>query len=386
MEGPFVGRTEELALLAEASEAAVGGAVAAVTIVGDPGTGKSRLLHEAASRSPLASQLCVVGYEPERDVPLAAATALLRELATVPQYGPRLEMLVFGEAAGEDALRSLRIFEASYHALSRLTPALLVFDDCQWADELSLSLCHYLVRAARDTGQGLALFAATRSSAAASAFADGKVLELGPLAHEETRELVDTLAPELGPDAVREISERSGGSPFWAEALARSAGTELDLVGLVTARLRGVSPDAAALLALVAVAGRPLALLDAAALEEWREDRAEHAAAELVTRGVALESGGAIRLVHDLIRSAAARELPDERRLDIHRRLGDWLAEIGGTDVRRLREALAHRHAAGLPSLDLANRLAQSPQRTLLGLDGLRLLATIADEGDLFDP
>src|SRR5262249_40035831 len=49
------------------------------------------------------------------------------------------------------------------------------------------------------------------------------------------------------------------------------------------------------------------------------------------------------------------------------------------------REALGHRHAGGLPSLELAHRLVRSPQRTLLGEDGLALLVAIADDADPFD-
>src|SRR5207248_11750392 len=48
-------------------------------------------------------------------------------------------------------------------------------------------------------------------------------------------------------------------------------------------------------------------------------------------------------------------------------------------------EALGHRHAAGMASLDLADRLVRSPQRTLLGEDGLALLVTIADKADPAD-
>ncbi len=382
--GAFVGRADELAALAAAAETAAAGDVAAVLIVGEPGSGKSRLLHEAASMARL-EHLSVVGYEPEREVPLAAATRLLRELVAVPDHGPRLESLVFGEREGDDPVESLRILEATFRALRELTPALIVFDDLQWADELSLSLCHYLLRAARDTGEGLALFAATRRSPVATAFDAETVLELGPLGPARSLELVSALAPQLDGRAARDISERSRGSPFWIEALARTAGTDVDVVRLVTARLQGVSRDAAALFALLAIAGRPLALVDIGTLEAWPIDRAEHASTELVARGVVVESGGTIRLLHDLIRSGAVRDLPDERRIDIHRRLSDWLAANAGTDVRRLREALVHRHAAELPSTDLARRLLQSPRRTLLGRDGLRLLSSIADEADPLD-
>jgi DNA-binding NarL/FixJ family response regulator len=54
---------------------------------------------------------------------------------------------------------------------------------------------------------------------------------------------------------------------------------------------------------------------------------------------------------------------------------------VAGKDLRALREALHHRHAAALPSLALAIRLARSQQRTLLGEEGLSLLARIADSG-----
>jgi DNA-binding CsgD family transcriptional regulator len=105
----------------------------------------------------------------------------------------------------------------------------------------------------------------------------------------------------------------------------------------------------------------------------------------LVDRGIVLEVGGTARLAHDLIRSAAVGEIPEEQRLDLHRRLGDWLTRSAGTDVRRLREALAHRHAAGLPSVDVADRLVRAPQRTLLGEDGLALLEAIADGSEPSD-
>jgi DNA-binding CsgD family transcriptional regulator len=199
-------------------------------------------------------------------------------------------------------------------------------------------------------------------------------------------ELVMMLAPALAPEDARRLAQKAGGSPFWLEALVRTAGADVDAGQLVTARLRGVSVDSAALLALLAVAARPLGLSDVAVLEEWSSERVEIAASELVTRGVAVYAGGGVQLAHDLIRAAAVREVSSETRLEVHRRLSVWLEDMAGDDVRRLREALYHRHLSGLPSLEVASRLARSPQRTLLGSDGLRLLASIADEADPFSP
>ena len=388
----FVGRQDELAALGEITGAAAAGQVAAAVVVGEPGSGKSRLLAEAAGRAPLSNRFRVVGYEPEREVPLAAASDLLLALAASPAtHG--LEALLFADDREDAAaLQPLRIFESAHRALRMVGPALVLVDDVQWIDELSLAICHYLVRAAHDRGESLALIAGGRPSATSIALVESlaqvlppehlRRLELGPLASGEALELVGMLEPGLSQGAAREVVARSGGSPFWLEALVRTAGVEVDAGRLVTARLRGASGDAGGLLALLAVAGRPLAFDDAAELKGWEMSRLERALRELVSRGVAVDSGGRVWLAHDLIRVAAVGEVPEEQRLDVHRRLGNWLMRSAGNDVRRLREALAHRHAAGLPSVDVADRLVRSPQRTLLGEEGLALLVEIADESE----
>jgi DNA-binding NarL/FixJ family response regulator len=379
----FVGRVDELASLAEIAAAAARGDVAAAVVVGDPGAGKSRLLGEIGDRAGLPNLFRVTGYQPERQVPLASAVDLLRALA------------VF-DAENEVSVREpVQIFEAAHRVLRTSGSTLVLVDDLQWVDELSLALCHYLVRAAEGAGPPLALIAVARPSPEVTSFARslGQVLprerlaeiELGPLASEEAIELVNTLAPRIESTAARDLAARSGGSPFWLEALVHTSGIEADAGHLVTSRLRGASADAGSLLALLAIAARPLALTDVASLNEWAAERSEFAARELVSRGVAVESGGTVRLAHDLIRAAAARELPDERRIDVHRRVGTWLAHIAGSDVRRLREALGHFHAAALPSLGLADRLVRSPQRTLLGDEGLELLMRIADDSPPLD-
>jgi DNA-binding CsgD family transcriptional regulator len=389
----FVGRADELAALSEvAAAAAASGGAAAGLVVGDPGSGKSRLLAEAAARIRMKSLFWVVGYEPESYVPLAAASDLLRGLAAAGSDGKRLDGLLLGRTDEQNSpLEPLRIFEAAHRVLRATGPTLVLVDDLQWVDELSLALCHYLVRAA-DAQAQLALIAAGRPSPNVTSLSDSlshfltpervRQLELGPLAGDEALALAKAIAPSVGDEAARSFAARSGGWPFWLEALARSDGAEIDAGRLVTVRLRGAGADAAALLALLAVAARPLTLADAATLCEWEPARAEQAARELVARGVAAESGGTFRLAHDLIRAAAVAEIGEDRRRELHRRLGDWLAQIAGNDVRRLREAVGHIRAAGGQPVELANRLVQLPHRRLLGIEGVRLLGSIADEAD----
>jgi DNA-binding CsgD family transcriptional regulator len=394
--GAFVGRAPELERLEAVGRAAAAGDVAAVLVVGEPGAGKSRLLAEAAKRIPLERQFQLVGYEPERQVPFAAAAGLLRALAGLGGAGRRLGELVFAVPRGEvSALEPVRLLEAAHVALRAAGPAVVLADDLQWVDGLSLALCHYLVRAAESGGAPLALIASGRPSANETLLSASLAqvlprqrlarLELGPLAGGEALELVRSLAPGLDDVQAREVASLAGGSPFWLEALVRTGGAAADAARLVTARLRGASADAGSVVALLAVLGRPLGVADLARLNGWPVGRAERAAQEVVARGLAVESAAVVRLAHDLIRAAVARDIPEERRVDLHRRVGRWLAGIAGEDVRRLREALAHLHAAGLPSLDLAGRVVRSPQRTLLGEDGLTLLAAIADEADPYD-
>ena len=91
----FVGRAGELEALAEVAARRAPGPVAAV-VVGEPGSGKSRLLAEARGRSALPHAFAVVGYEPERQVPLAAASGLLRALGDAPEHGTEVEAVLLG--------------------------------------------------------------------------------------------------------------------------------------------------------------------------------------------------------------------------------------------------------------------------------------------------
>jgi hypothetical protein len=179
--GVFVGRRDELTALGEIPGAAAHGDVAAAVLVGDPGCGKSRLLAESSEQARLLNRFRVVGYEPERDVPLASAAELLRALADVKPHGRRLEALVFdpGREHGS-SLEPLRVFEATHRALRVLAPALVLVDDLQWLDDLSLALCHYLVRGARAGGEPLALLAVGRPSPKATSFVDSLAQVLPP--------------------------------------------------------------------------------------------------------------------------------------------------------------------------------------------------------------
>lgn len=387
MNGPFIGRREELDRLAELQRRVERARLPAASLIaGDPGTGKSRLLAQALdhSRMPHGS---LVGFEPLQAVPLAAAASLLRLLARLPGAGRDLDRLVFGGAA-QESRDPLRIFEGAYRALASSGPMLIAVDDLQWVDDLSLGLIHYLLQAAAASGGPVLVIAAARPSPTAVTFAaamDAVLprdrcahIELGPLTLEEGVSLVHALDADLDDGDAADLWRRAGGSPFWLQSLVLGDQTA-NPSGLIQDRFRVVSGDAAALLTALAVGGRPLTADDLGWVLDWQAERGRHAARELISRGLAVEAAGALRTAHDLIREAAQRDIPAATGSRLHERFAALLERDAGNDVRLLREALEHRTAAGMATTELALRMVTSPQRRLLGNDGLRLLALIAD-------
>ena len=386
----FVGRQAELETILEAARASVHARKPeAILIVGPAGLGKSRLLSEAVARLEFRHVFRVTGYEPERSVPLAAASDLLRALFPgMPGRGTP------GPAVGTTdwtGLDPLRLFEAAHVALVERLPAIIVLDDLQWADELSIGLCHYLVRAGAATHRPVVLLAAARPSSAVGILSDAlrsisgdvpvlRTIELAPLGQDDAVALARQLAPYLDEDGADELSEASGGSPFWLEVLARGRQSGARSVDAVAERLRLVDADGGTVLAALAVAARPLMPSDLAALLDWPAPRLESAVGELVDRALAVQRGGAVQVVHDLIRDAVSKTIPEEQTRRLHRRLADRFEAEAGGDVRLLRTALEHRRAAGGDAGDLALRLAMSPQRRMLGPEGLQLLRHIVDE------
>ena len=391
MAAPFFGRELELEALTRVARRDAIQGTAAAFVGGDPGSGKSRLLAEACARVEGAQQFRVAGYEAERQVPLAAAGPLLRTLTERAPHGERLGALLYETPHPRDSsLEPMRVLEAANRAMYSFESALLVLDDVQWADPLSLALCHYLVRSAHEDGRSLVLIAAGRPSRAATEFAASleRVLTREAFVEIHVRELDDaagialacTVAPGLSLEAANEIVRRAAGSPFWIETLALSESGGVDPARLVSERLRGARVDAGQVLALLAIAARPLAFADVATLQEWPSARVDVAVEELVARGVAVADGGAVRLAHDLIREAAAREVPEEACRGLHRRLASWLEAEAGDDIQPLAQALEHQIAGGLDALELARRIASSPKRRLLGIHGLEVLERLADD------
>jgi hypothetical protein len=394
MSAPFVGRTAELdRIQVLVRTIAIDRRPAALLLVADPGLGKSRLLFEAQAVSAIRHRLLVVGYEPERNVPLAAASDVLRTLMRADPGGRLSEVLT--DPIHQVALEPIRVFEAAHRASQRMAPLIILVDDLQWVDELSIALCHYLLRAAVSEERPVGLLAMSRPSPVVGSFADAlrhllpapgqlTVEELRPLDRDDGIRLARALTTDLAASRAAELWSQAGGSPFWLTMLAVGSG-EHSADEVIDARLRYATPDAMELAGLLAVAGRPVTMEEVVTLEGWPEERVQTALDDLVSGALATRHGREASLAHDLVRDAAEHRLSAETRRRLHRSLAEALEDAAEGDLGTLASALGHRRAAGMPTVELALRLARSPRRRWLGTGGLALIAAIADEAEPTD-
>lgn len=355
-------------------------------MTGEAGIGKTRLLRELCdARLHGRNRHAVHGYEMERMVPLAAAAGLLESLIDVAGEGVRLAALLGDTAQPGDRLR---LFEAARRCIVAEPPTIVVVDDLQWVDEISVALVHYLLRAAVSANLPLAFLVATRPGDAVFAFAEaaGRVLDgpdrvsivdLGPLDREDGVRLVFALIPDLGAVAAEGLWERSGGSPFWlTTAVQRADPTGRSELGL---RLRTMDADALELTALLTLSPAPSAIQVLRKIFDWPEPRWKAAVDALARRGLVGVTDTTIALVHDVVRDAALGVLTPQQVRLAHGRLAEHLRGSAQDDVQTLRRALSHELAAGRDGADLALDILRARHRGLLGEADLAEFGIIAN-------
>lgn len=373
MVGAFVGRDAELTKLEVLCQASSRGGAAAAVVVGDPGSGKTRLLAELRGRIGPVRSLEIRGYEPERGIAFAAARDALVSLGL--------------DAAQFDAgLARIEVFEAALRSLGR-DPVLLHVDDLHWVDETTAALCHYVLRAAAAEHRPLIMVCAGRPSPRTREMIRALdrleipqlIVRLGPLVRADGMRLIHHLDPSIGPDVAEVLWERSAGSPFWLEQLVAGRASGRD--PSADEMLASLSDEEGTVLALLVAAARPLAAESVAELLDRPAPDVASAIGTLAGTGLVVDDAGAVRIAHDVIRHAVAERIPPERARRMHGKLAAWL-QAGPEDAQRLLEALHHLERAGAPMLAAAVRLAESEQRRRIGSTGLTTLAAVADAGD----
>jgi class 3 adenylate cyclase/tetratricopeptide (TPR) repeat protein len=353
---PLVGREAEMAALREALDAARMRQSRAVELVGEPGSGKSRLLEEIVT-SAVGFQVLRTQCEPyAASTPFAPFRNLLRPLVgIVPEDSPDAaggKLTAFVTAAMPDlamwlpllalpfdaevastvevdeidpAFRRDRLHEVLDQLLTRLLlmPTAILIEDTHWLDDAShlvlAKLCEPLPRPW--------LVLATRRPSGSRLAPAAAALELAPLPEEHARELALAAAGDtaLSEAELEALTERAAGNPLFIRELAVSpaAGEALPetVESLLTNRIDTLEPADRLLLRHAAVIGPSfdLDLLtetladEPPAPEQW----------ERLADFVEWEGLSQLRFRHDLVRTAAYDGLSFARRREIHGRVGE---------------------------------------------------------------
>lgn len=379
-ETPLVGREVELAQLRDALQAAVAGRGQVAAVLGEAGIGKSRLVAELVADATRKGARVLLGrcYESEQVLPfgpwinvlraggLAADGEMLERLGPVwrAELVRLLPEIAPGSPPGTPTADHAQLFEAVAQLLERVAlaqPAVLVFEDLHWADEMSLRLLAFagrrverwrllVVATVRDEDLGQA----TLLRQALDELGRGRQLTrlpLDPLSREHTVALARALVAAPAVARLEDgIWRASRGNPFMVvETLRALRGGSLPEASaalplpervreLIAHRTERLGDRSRRILAVAAAIGRPFdfALLQRAG--DLTEAEAAEAVEELVRHRVLHGSGEALDFTHDRIREVVYAELLPSRRALLHRRIAEALEAMhaGALDAHAL--------------------------------------------------
>ena len=343
----FVGRERELAEIVAAWERARTQAhCELLTVVGDAGVGKSRLVAEALTRieARVVRGRCPPYGEGITYWPVVEIVKQLGAVPSDPQAAAAIRS-VLGESergAGLD-----EIAWAFRKLLEEQAPLVCVFDDLQWGEETFLSLVE--TTSLLSAPVPLLILCMARPELVERRPSWPAPLRLEPLASGET----DALIGDAVGDALRErIAHSAGGNPlFITEMLAMAAGDSAvdvppTLKALLAMRLDQLEPAERRLLECGSVEGE---IFHRGAVQALAPERSQVTTglASLVRRRLIRPDRGQLpgedgfRFHHLLIRDAAYDALPKTVRADLHQRFAGWL-EAHGQQLVELDEILGH--------------------------------------------
>ena len=367
----FVGREPEVAQIVGAWERAHAEArCELMTVVGDAGVGKSRLVAEAlgAVEARVLRGRCLPYGEGITYWPVVEVVKQLGALPSDPVAEAAMRSLL-GES--DVATSGDEIAWAFRKLLEEQAPLVVVFDDIQWGDETFLDLVEST--ALLSAGAPLLLLCMARPDLVERRPGWPGTLRLEPLPPQQADALIgDAVSGELR----ARIAHAAGGNPlFISEMLAMAAGNaEADvpptLKALLATRLDQLDEAERKVLERGSIEGEVFhrGAVQALAPEETQVTTrlAGLVRRELIRPDRALLAGDdGYRFRHLLIRDAAYDALPKTVRADLHARFADWLDEHGDALIERdeivgyhLEQAARYQAELGQPDPTLAERAA----------------------------
>ncbi len=432
--GPFVGREIDVALLHGLFEKVVTqDRPGLVTIVGEPGLGKSRLVAELFAW--VDARPALVRWRQGRCLPYgdgitysalgeivkahagildsdpieiagAKLDAVLPEGDERPwlrqRIGPLLGIESAGSASQEESFTAWRRF-LEHIAADRAT--VLVFEDLHWADPELLRFIEHVVDRA-DNVPLLVVGTARpelfeRYPTFAATLVSANRINLGPLTDAETARLVvAVLGGTVPSDMLRTVLERVGGNPLYAEELIRLL-QDRDLLGrsgdvmelrpgatlplpdsisaLIAARLDTLSPERKSILTDAAVVGKvfwagAVAAMGNRDLDQLLESLRELARKDLIRpfRRSSIAGETEYAFWHVLTRDVAYAALPRASRAARHVAAAEWLESRAGDRIEDQADVLAHHYAT---ALDLSRASGDAAQAAELEEPAFRFLS-----------
>jgi class 3 adenylate cyclase/tetratricopeptide (TPR) repeat protein len=413
--GDLVGRELESSMLLGTFERAIRDrSVQLVTIVGEPGVGKTRQVAELAAHLDERTDVIVrwrqgrclpygdgitfwalgeiVKAEAgilESDDPSAAKAKLDRVLPdedTDREWMFQRLLPLLGIEAGSPAEReeSFAAWRRFLEHLASDSPVVLVFEDLHWADDALLAFLEHVVEYAEDVP--LMLLATARPElferhpAWAGTARNANRINLSPLSESEIATLVGKLLGQglLPAEVQRLIVDRAGGNPLYAEEFIRllkdqeilhregttwrfDESAEIPLPsgiqGLIAARLDTLVPERKEMLQDAAVLGKVFwsgALAEMTESEQAAIEEAMHELSrkELVrkARTPSMEGQSEYAFLHVLVRDVCYAQIPRATRAAKHLAAAAWIERVAAR-VEDHAEILASHYTEALDLL-----------------------------------
>lgn len=381
---PFHGREAELAMLVgvvnTCSRVGRGGMM---TISGDTGVGKSRLIAEVLDRCSGMDVLMIQAEPSGVDNPYWAFRDPLRRLLGIErgeqkEMASQLAKTVHAIAPGlawslpllgdvmhievpdnrrtaeiDPRFRPERTADALIEVLEaqHSLPVAIVAEDGQWLDEASLKLLARIGTAAAERPWTVLLTARSQTS---GSVALGSEVALSPLDKETMQAIAveATRATPLRPHQLDQIIEKADGNPLFLGEILRvisqtGSAEQLpdSLDAVVSTEIDTLPVLARQLLRYSSVLGRRFRRV---VLDEFlapEQVLLDNATVQELSRFVQDEGEGRLAFRHSVVHDIAYSSLPYAKRRELHARAGDVIERQAGSDPETVAEYLSNHYS-----------------------------------------